>query len=388
MHCQKCQSIEIDDDGVCLVCGFRAEEGAPAGDGSDAILELEDGIIEEGASAPGGEPADESLEGQAELPEWRLELSRRLQEIKSKREGSGINSSPPLTSPHGNLSAPGRPLSERQDSLLDKPSPPRRPRRAARPVIPVLPLDRDAAPEPAVASAPTPASARPEPVEPGGFALPEKAPQAQREEPVPAPLPPDVIRDIIDKAMVRPSSDPQPAPPAAVVDAIPTDRTFVAGGDSQPNPEVREFLPPEEDLPEGKFILLSRTLAGLVDQIIVLICASSFVFAVDVLEGIDVFDGTSLLHYFLLLLATYFVYSVFFLSTGRQTIGMMLTDLRLVAPPGRSLKMPQILVRCCVFLLGSAFLGVGLLWGFFDRQARCLHDRLSQSLVVRVSLRQ
>ena len=136
---------------------------------------------------------------------------------------------------------------------------------------------------------------------------------------------------------------------------------------------------------ENKLILLSRTLAGLVDLIIIIISGSALIFTVDVLEGIDVFDGVSITHYLMLLLVTYFVYSLFFLSTGTQTMGMMLTDLRLVGTTMKRPKITQILVRCIAFLLGLAAFGVGLLWGFFDRQSRCLHDWLSQTRVERIS---
>jgi uncharacterized RDD family membrane protein YckC len=136
---------------------------------------------------------------------------------------------------------------------------------------------------------------------------------------------------------------------------------------------------------ENKLILLSRTLAGLVDLIIIIVSGSAFIFSVDVLEGIDVFDSVSITHYLLLLLVTYFVYSMFFLSTGTQTIGMMLTDLRVVGTAMQRPKITQILMRCIAFLLGLAAFGIGLLWGCFDRQSRCLHDWLSQTRVERIS---
>ena len=131
---------------------------------------------------------------------------------------------------------------------------------------------------------------------------------------------------------------------------------------------------------------MSRTLAGLVDIIIVAVCASSFIFAVDVLEGIEVFDAVSVIYFALLVLATYFVYSFFFLGTANQTIGMMLTDLRIVGVSFERPRAIQILIRCIAFLLGSAGLGIGLLWSCFDRQSRCLHDQLSKTRVVRVPL--
>jgi uncharacterized RDD family membrane protein YckC len=69
-----------------------------------------------------------------------------------------------------------------------------------------------------------------------------------------------------------------------------------------------------------------------------------------------------------------------------QTIGMMLTDLRMMGASTNRPGIVQILVRCCAFLIGLAAFGIGLLWGCFDGQARCLHDLLSQTRVVRVTL--
>jgi uncharacterized RDD family membrane protein YckC len=151
-------------------------------------------------------------------------------------------------------------------------------------------------------------------------------------------------------------------------------------------PEIESSPSPAGDPGEDKLILLSRTLAGLVDIIIVAVCASSFIFAVDVLDGIEVFDAVSMIYFALLLLMTYFVYSFFFLGTASQTIGMMLTDLRMVGESSERPRAIQILIRSIAFLLGSAALGIGLLWSCFDRQSRCLHDRLSQTRVVRVPL--
>lgn len=143
----------------------------------------------------------------------------------------------------------------------------------------------------------------------------------------------------------------------------------------------------ELDLPDpgdDKLILLSRTLAGLVDLIIMILCAGGIVFAVDILEGIEVWDAVSKFHYALLFLATYFLYSFFFLGMANQTIGMMLTDLRVVDRAIARAGAPQILVRCLLFPFSVALLGIGLLWGCFDPKTRCLHDLLSGTRVTRV----
>jgi uncharacterized RDD family membrane protein YckC len=137
---------------------------------------------------------------------------------------------------------------------------------------------------------------------------------------------------------------------------------------------------PESD----KLILLTRTFSGLVDLVIIVLIGSALIFAVDVIEGIEVFDTVSLLYYLALLIVIFLVYSLFFLATANQTIGMMITDLRITGErrPRPSLK--QVFVRSLVFLFALSAAGTGLVIGFFDRHARCLHDRLSRTRVVRL----
>jgi uncharacterized RDD family membrane protein YckC len=131
-------------------------------------------------------------------------------------------------------------------------------------------------------------------------------------------------------------------------------------------------------------MLLTRTLAGLVDIIIVILCAGCILLSVDIIEGIDTWDNVSKIHYGLLFLSTYLVYSCFFLGMATQTIGMMMTDLRVVSGTVSRASAGQILVRCLTFLLGAAALGIGLAWGFFDRRSRCLHDLASRTRVIRI----
>jgi len=143
-------------------------------------------------------------------------------------------------------------------------------------------------------------------------------------------------------------------------------------------------MPQAPALLEDRLILLSRTLSGLVDLLVVAICTGAFIIAADMASGIDIFDRRSLIVYSLLLFAIFLVYSTFFLGTANQTIGMMLTDLRLVDSWEKRPGMRQILARCFAYLVSLLLLGIGLLWGCFDRQSRCLHDRLSATRVIRI----
>ena len=95
-------------------------------------------------------------------------------------------------------------------------------------------------------------------------------------------------------------------------------------------------------------------------------------------------DTFSWINYCLLFLATYFVYSLFFLGTIGQTVGMMMTDLRVVDGQKKRPLIRQILGRLSSFIPSLLVFGVGLIWGIFDRESRCLHDRLSGTHVVRI----
>jgi uncharacterized RDD family membrane protein YckC len=200
----------------------------------------------------------------------------------------------------------------------------------------------------------------------------------------PPPTPPPLPRIVAPPTEAPAPSFKIPAPSRGTVVSVP--KVAVPGAQFSASLAQPAIFSHITDKPhESKLILLSRTLAGLVDLIVIIVSGSALIFTVDVLEGIDVFDSVSISHYLLLLLVTYFVYSLFFLSTGAQTIGMMLTDLRLVGTARKRPKVTQLLVRCIAFLLGLAAFGVGLLWGFFNRQSRCLHDWISQTRVERIS---
>jgi uncharacterized RDD family membrane protein YckC len=150
-----------------------------------------------------------------------------------------------------------------------------------------------------------------------------------------------------------------------------------------PIPETPPSVPRSLKDREGKLIFLSRTLSGLIDLICIIFFVGVFVIAADRFGGIIVLDKVSLAGFAALFLLTYFVYSVFFLIASGQSIGMMITDLRVI---GISLGRPSLqryIMRCFLHLISLLVFGIGLLWGLFDRNNLCLHDRLSGTRVVR-----
>jgi len=161
------------------------------------------------------------------------------------------------------------------------------------------------------------------------------------------------------------------------------DRIVASKGPATPVLPAQPLPKPAAEPLESKLILLSRTLAGLVDLIIVVCCTGGVLIAADSVSGVDTIDGASLAYFGALLAATYFLYSIFFLFTGNQTIGMMITDLCVVGPDETRPRMGHITRRCVLFLVSLLAAGIGLLWGCFDRESRCLHDLYSGTRVIR-----
>jgi uncharacterized RDD family membrane protein YckC len=187
----------------------------------------------------------------------------------------------------------------------------------------------------------------------------QSAPGLLPQQKVLAPVVPVGVEQLIDDAVARQSMQPQQA----------------------------QFPDSDESnaaLYEDKLILLSRTLAGLVDLMFVVLCTGIIVIASDFFCGIVSLDYISYAVCAALFLLIYMTYSLFFLSSSTQTIGMMITDLRLVGRNGRRPCFRQIAGRCLGYLLSLFILGIGLILGIFDNQNRCLHDRISQTQIIRI----
>jgi hypothetical protein len=88
MTCPKCQSTEVDSSGTCLVCGFNANESIPLGSSKQG--EQESGRFSGMIEMDYANPSEADSNEKPELPQWRQELSRRLREIKQKRD-AGIS---------------------------------------------------------------------------------------------------------------------------------------------------------------------------------------------------------------------------------------------------------------------------------------------------------
>jgi uncharacterized RDD family membrane protein YckC len=135
--------------------------------------------------------------------------------------------------------------------------------------------------------------------------------------------------------------------------------------------------------PEGRLIFLSRTLSGLVDMFLISLFSGIFLCIADYFTNAPVLSSISVVSFATLFLMIYLMYSIFFMVTNCQTIGMMATDLRVVGMDEDRVAPSQAVRRSAAFLLSLFGLGIGLLIGVFSRKCLCLHDRLSETCIIR-----
>jgi uncharacterized RDD family membrane protein YckC len=331
MECPQCQSEEINSSGTCMVCGYQVPESASDAEPESPEKEIPSlsGMITMDYSD--GEPESSPKE---ELPQWRKDLAQRLQAIKQKRDTSGAPGA------QTENKVPSIPIAQTQTAV---------PRAAPQARIVDRALEHKPAPKPRI---PAPRQKTLQPLESVPVAPKTVLKQADPQE----------IQKLIDNAVSKQST----------VASAPVNGA-----------EIPRSVPPLLADQEGKLILLSRTLSGLVDLICIVLSAGMFVIAADYFSGIIVLDSFSLIDFSVLLLLTYFVYSFFFLASAGQTIGMMITNLRVVGAGEKRPSLRQLLSRCCGHLVSLLGLGIGLLWSLFSRESLCLHDRLSGTHVIR-----
>jgi len=140
---------------------------------------------------------------------------------------------------------------------------------------------------------------------------------------------------------------------------------------------------PDASNPEGRLIFLSRTLSGLVDLFLIVLFTGIFLCAADYFTNAPMLNSINVISFPALFLMIYFLYSVFLLGTNGQTIGMIMTDLRVVSVNKNPLLFSQVFRRSAAFLVSLFVLGIGLLIGVLSRDCMCMHDRTSETRVIR-----
>jgi uncharacterized RDD family membrane protein YckC len=336
MSCPQCQSEEISASGVCPVCGYvESADAATSVAASQPALDPKESQTYSGAIEIDYSEGDQDQTEKEEQPQWRRDLAQRLQDIKKKKEAAYQSKRSQSRDKDMSLAAQLAKASKSQAIAqatfiegapaykpVQKPRGPVPQQKTLKPLAPELSSHRSTAP----------------------------------------PSDPADVRTLIDSAVSRKNSQPGWASsPIGLYDSA---------------PEMTSDY-------EGKLILLSRTLSGLVDLIIVVICSGVCILAADFCSGIIELDVLSYISFAVLFLLTYFLYSLFFLTAAGQTIGMMITELRVVGIDNARPLFGQLLRRCSGHLVSVLGLGFGLLWSLFDRESMCFHDRISGTSVIR-----
>lgn len=154
------------------------------------------------------------------------------------------------------------------------------------------------------------------------------------------------------------------------------------GGASFPGEDIfRAALSARYD--KDPALLSARSLSGCIDMGIVTLGTCLFVLAAFGLSAGQSFVRGSMGHYSFLFLLVYFLYSLYFQGTSNQTIGMMIMGLRVAAAGNEARPTSlQVFGRSCLYLVSLCCAGAGLIWACFDREHRCLHDRLTHTHIV------
>jgi uncharacterized RDD family membrane protein YckC len=209
--------------------------------------------------------------------------------------------------------------------------------------------------------------------------------------PAAVPRPPLSVR--------RSQPTPRPRPERALLsdDADSGPRTVdVRDGRPRESSFSREVPldPPRVDTVESASVV-ARVLAGLVDVLLLAAIDSAIVYYTLLLVELPLADAWSLplapLGLFLLLLNG--GYLAIFTTAGGQTIGKMLTGIRVVADVTRDdsgsgpavgrVSLGASVLRAVAYLVSLLPAGLGFAAILFDSDGRALHDRLAETRVVK-----
>lgn len=223
-----------------------------------------------------------------------------------------------------------------------------------------------------------------------------------RAEPVDPPMPiPPVAPPLVVRRTVDVSRTPAPAASARSAprtrDTAPPALDFDEPGDAFTADDFA--TPPEgtgwvadplsteqraEQADDGESVGGRRALAGLVDACLLVGIDALVVWLTLRLLGLDLRDWGRLplapLCGFLFLLDT--SYLVTFTAASGQSLGKMLTGLRVVPEGGGRVPFGHAVVRSVVLLLCALPAGLGLVPVFLDTQGRGLHDRVAGTRVI------
>lgn len=130
-----------------------------------------------------------------------------------------------------------------------------------------------------------------------------------------------------------------------------------------------------------------RLLAAAIDVLLIVAIDVSVVYFTLRLSRLGITELTTLpllpmLGFFLLLNGGYLAA---FTAAGGQTVGKMTTGVRVVGEGDRAVEFGRALVRTLAYLVSVVPLGLGFIPAFFDEDRRALHDRLTNTRVIKVA---
>lgn len=85
-----------------------------------------------------------------------------------------------------------------------------------------------------------------------------------------------------------------------------------------------------------------------------------------------------------MLLSAYLFFAWFWTHSG-QTLGMQAWKIRVQNKDASAISYKQSLIRCVLAPLSFMLLGAGYFYLFFNPEKQTLHDRISQSMVTKIS---
>lgn len=286
-------------------------------------------------------------------PEWRKEVTRRLEDYRAKRRRNGQR---------GSAAAQAR-LEFDETAVLEPDNPEYRAtlRRhsISRPVESVVSVEEDKEDSTEIV-APMTAMEAEEPVAmeeiPQESAMMELAPERG-----PEPEPPS-----------EPEARATEPPPIEV--SVPAPQfDFVLLADDEPHP--RSALVPVADLRE-------RSRAAMLDTFFLLFSFGGFLVLFRAYGGHLSFGKPEALIYLLAFFLFYVQYFVLFSVFGGATPGMYFRGLRVVGFDGAAPEARQLLWRAFGYLVSGGTLLLGFLWALWDEDHLTWHDRMSQTYLT------
>ena len=86
--------------------------------------------------------------------------------------------------------------------------------------------------------------------------------------------------------------------------------------------------------------------------------------------------------YYLVLIATTFVFFGGFWTNGGQTLGMRTWKIKIITDSGDKVTWKHAAIRFCAAAVAYIPAGIGLLWMLFDSERLAWHDRLSATRLI------